>query len=209
MTNLYERETKQTCAAQFPARAPHRAHRPQPPLASEAGFLGVMLLALALCPAARSAQSASLSWDASPDLTVAGYNIYFGGASGVYTNMIAVGNQLSAVISGMDEGGTYYFVLTAFDALGLESIYSNEATYFVPPSVTALNLQIGGAAGGAFVLTGAGRSGHTYEIQATTNFTDWTVIGTQTVGTDGVFAFSDSTAPNFPNRFYRTRDTQP
>ena len=174
-----------------------------------AGFLGAMLLALTLCPSARSAQSASLSWDASPDLTVAGYNVYYGRASGVYTNMVAVGNQLSAVISGLDEGGTYYFVLTAFDALGLESIYSNEASYFVPPSVTAMNLQIGGAAGGAFVLTGAGLSGHTYEIQATTNFTDWTVIGTQAVGPDGVLSFNDSTAPNFPNRFYRTRDTQP
>lgn len=209
MINCYERKTKQTRAAKFPARAPQHDHRPWPRLARVAGFLGVMLLALALCPAARSAQSASLSWDASPDVTVTGYNIYYGGASGVYTNTVSVGNQLSAVISGLDEGGTYYFVLTAFDALGVESIYSNEASYLVPPLVTALKLQIGGAAGGAFMLTGAGRSGHTYEIQATTNFTDWTVIGSQTVGTDGVFAFSDSTAANFPNRFYRTRDTQP
>jgi hypothetical protein len=46
---------------------------------------------------------------------------------------------------------------------------------------------------------------HTYDIQATQDFKTWTVIGTVTVGTNGSAVFTDTNAPSFSRRFYRTR----
>ena len=59
------------------------------------------------------------------------------------------------------------------------------------------------------VLTVTGQIGHTYDIQATQDFTTWTVIGTVTVGAGGSLDFTDTNAASFPKRFYRTHDTQP
>ncbi len=177
-------------------------------LTGMARYLWLLLLALATSPTARGAQSAFLSWDPSPDPSVVGYNIYYGGESGSYTNLVSVGDLQGGVVSGLDEGATYYFVVTAFDDLGQESVFSNEASYNVP-AVQAAQRQISGAAGGTFRLVVTGLSGHTYEIQATTNFSDWTAIGTQTAAADGCFSFVDYSAADYRSRFYRTRDTQP
>ena len=38
----------------------------------------------------------TLAWDASPDVQVVSYNVYYGAASGAYTNVVAVGNVTSA-----------------------------------------------------------------------------------------------------------------
>ena len=75
------------------------------------------------------ASNVSLVWDANSEPDIAGYNIYYGPASGVYTNIIEAGNVTNIIISGVDPGGIYYFVATAFTTNGLESDPSNEVTY--------------------------------------------------------------------------------
>lgn len=76
--------------------------------------------------------SVTLAWDASPDATVTGYRVYYGGASGNYTNSAAVGNVTTATFANLVDGGTYYFAAVAYDSTGTESPFSNEATYTVP-----------------------------------------------------------------------------
>ena len=73
-----------------------------------------------------------LAWNASTDPNVAGYNIYYGGASGVYTNEISAGNATNVTISGLVPGTTYYFAATTYDAVGMESPFSSEVSYLVP-----------------------------------------------------------------------------
>ena len=171
------------------------------------GWLGILLPALFRGSLAHGGQSVGLAWDASPDPNVVGYKVYVGVESGNYTNVTSIGNVPSAVISNLVEGATYYFAVTAMDAFGQESYFSNEASYTVP--ALAVTLQISATAGGAFRLTATGRAGRLYAIQATTNFVGWTTIGTQTAGLDGSFAFTDGDAPNRPARFYRTLETLP
>src|SRR5262249_48873477 len=65
---------------------------------------------------------------------VAGYKVYQGGTSGIYTNSINVGNVTQATVSGMIVGRTYYFAATAYNSLGIESDYSSEIAYTVPAS---------------------------------------------------------------------------
>jgi len=80
------------------------------------------------------AANVNLAWDASPDPTVVGYRVYYGGASGNYTNSFAVGPVTTAGVSNLVVGRTYYFSATAFDSAGVESDFSNEASFTpVPP----------------------------------------------------------------------------
>ena len=76
--------------------------------------------------------SVTLAWNASTDPSVAGYNVYYGGASGTYTNEICAGNATNATISGLVQGTTYYFGATTYAASGTNSPFSSEVSYLVP-----------------------------------------------------------------------------
>jgi fibronectin type 3 domain-containing protein len=77
---------------------------------------------------------AELAWDASPTPTVVGYHAYRSDQNGgPYVRLN------SAVIPGLtyddetvEKGLTYYYVVRALDANGLESVPSNQATAVVP-----------------------------------------------------------------------------
>jgi len=165
-------------------------------------FLGGLLILTALITSVQAAGSVTLAWNRSSDTNVAGYNIYYGGASGAYTNEISVGNATNATISGLVQGTVYYFAATTYAASGMESPFSSEVSYTVPipPGV-----QLGVKPTRQFTLTVTGTIGHTYNIQATQDFKTWTVIGNVTVGVSGSVNFTDTNAASFSRRFYRTR----
>ena len=166
------------------------------------GLGGILFFALLHNPV--QAVSVTLAWDPSPDLSVVGYNVYHGVASRTYTNMVDVGSATSATISGLIEGTTYYFAATAYNLLGMESVFSDELSYTVPVAPARLQLRV--AANGQAVLTVTGRIGHSYDLQVTQAFTNWTVIGTVTLGASGSVEFLDPNAANFPARFYRMQE---
>lgn len=81
--------------------------------------------------------SASLSWlpptentDGSSLGNLAGYKIYYGSASGNYTDVIDINNIgiVDYLIENLASGYTYYFVVTAYDVDGNESGYSAEGS---------------------------------------------------------------------------------
>jgi hypothetical protein len=49
-----------------------------------------------------------------------------------------------------------------------------------------------------------GTPGQDYRFQATTNFADWTELGSSLADTNGIYRWEDTNAPLFPQRFYRT-----
>lgn len=73
----------------------------------------------------------SVSWDESPSEGIAGYNIYSGSVSRVYTNMIDVGTNLFCVLQ-VTPGLTTFYSVTVYSDDGLESDYSNEVNYTAP-----------------------------------------------------------------------------
>jgi Fibronectin type III domain len=76
-----------------------------------------------------SSTTASLSWTPPTTTTgVAGYNVYVGTASGVYGPPINAGNVTSYVVNNLVIGNTYYFVVTGYNASGVESPSSNEVS---------------------------------------------------------------------------------
>lgn len=82
----------------------------------------------------RAAQTITLAWDPDPAPNIAGYRLYSGIVSGVYTQQIDVGNTTTTVVSNLVAGTTYFFAVTAYNTVGLESAPSNQISYSVPSS---------------------------------------------------------------------------
>jgi hypothetical protein len=66
------------------------------------------------------------------------------------------------------------------------------------------NLSNGGFVNKNFKVLGAGSTATIYTIQASTNLVQWTNVGIATGDVSGSFIFTDTNAPNFRYRFYRT-----
>lgn len=112
-----------------------------------------------LCFLARSVIGAdlgvTLAWNPSISTNVAGYKIYYGPASGAYTNAVFVGGFTNVTLSNLAAGNTYYFAATAVDVSQNESPFSNEAVYTVPTNTIS--------AGPTYLIT----------VQTSTNLITW------------------------------------
>lgn len=75
----------------------------------------------------------------------------------------------------------------------------------VRSSATASQLTASEFTGGGLTLSGVGISSAVYTLQASTDFQQWTDIGSVTSDASGNFTFSDTNAVLFQYRFYRTR----
>jgi hypothetical protein len=83
-------------------------------------------------PGSTSISSVTLAWDAPTTYTdgaslsdLAGYKIYYGSSSGNYSQSIDIGNYTDTVVNNLSPG-TWCFVVTAYNASGSESNFSNE-----------------------------------------------------------------------------------
>ena len=76
----------------------------------------------------------TLAWDADPTPDIAGYRLYSGTTSGVYTQISDLGNVTQTLVSNLTTGKTYYFAVTAYTTALTESVPSNEVSY---PEVSA------------------------------------------------------------------------
>lgn len=81
---------------------------------------------------------------------------------------------------------------------------SGNDVVLVRDSLTGSQLSSGGYTNRTFLLLGSGSSSTIYTVQATTNFLQWTNLGTTTGDLGGNFIFTDTNAANFRYRFYRT-----
>jgi len=77
--------------------------------------------------------SAALSWTASTS-TVMGYNTYSSTTlGGPYAKLTPVNNPATSYTDSTVQAGlTYYYVVTAVDSSGMESVYSNQVSATIP-----------------------------------------------------------------------------
>ena len=66
-----------------------------------------------------------MNTDDTPLMDLSGYKVYYGLASGNYTETIDIGNVSVYTVDNLLPG-TWYFAVTAYDTSGNESDYSNK-----------------------------------------------------------------------------------
>lgn len=109
-------------------------------------ILGILIL---LSGVAR-AQDITLSWDPSPSDNVTGYNVYYkagemsfpfdGIGADQGTSPVDVGNTLSTTLTGLSDGVSYFFTVTAYDGSSNQSTYSNiVSTQWIPELTSPAN----------------------------------------------------------------------
>src|SRR5271169_6365870 len=161
----------------------------------------VSLLVGSLSPA-EGGQNIMLAWNAEGG--VAGYRLHYGTASGSYDQTTDVGSSTTATVSSLTPGVTYFFVVTAFNTAGLESLPSNEVSF-----TAALNLPAISAMqqlpNGGFQFTVTDAVGQTDSVYASSDLATWTLL-TAFVNTTGAFVVDDPEAANVERRFYRVTD---
>jgi hypothetical protein len=170
---------------------------------------GVLLLGLFQNPIAAlgvtlpPSYSVTLAWDGSTSAGIAGYRVYYGTTTGIYTNSVTAGNVTTNTVTGLAAGVTYFFAVTSYDTNALESPFSSEISYTAPTGLQTVGINVASNRQVMVILTG--QIGQTYNIQATRDFKTWSVIGTVTIGSSGSVGFIDTNASNYSQRFYRTQ----
>jgi hypothetical protein len=104
------------------------------------GWVVALGLTLAFAAARLEAASVTVEWDRNPERDIAGYTVYWGTQSGVYTASRSVVGVTSLTITSLEKGRTYYFAIQAYNKAGVKSDLSPETSVFVgtnPLSVDA------------------------------------------------------------------------
>jgi hypothetical protein len=81
---------------------------------------------------ANTASQVKLAWDPNTEPNIAGYRVYIGTASGVYSAPVDVGNITNYTATGLQPGTSYFISVTAYDQSAIESGFSNEVTAIMP-----------------------------------------------------------------------------
>jgi hypothetical protein len=105
-------------------------------------FNTIILLPLLILLAAFNASAAdvTLAWNANSESDLDGYILFYGTASGNYTNSVDVGNKTQHTLTGLIEGTTYYFAAKAYDTSNNRSDFSQELVYTPPAPNSAPNM---------------------------------------------------------------------
>jgi fibronectin type 3 domain-containing protein len=85
---------------------------------------------VSLTLSASVAGTATLAWNASTESDLEGYKVYRGTGSGAYGAPLSTlpKTATSYTATGLQNGTTYFFVITAYDNAGNESTFSNEVS---------------------------------------------------------------------------------
>jgi hypothetical protein len=102
------------------------------------GIMQSLVLIVGVAPALAS--QVHLAWDA-PDASTppAGYLLYAWQEPTEGPQSVRVGLQTTYILSGLEDGATYVFAVTAYDAEGNESDYSNMVTVTIPGGPTLVS----------------------------------------------------------------------
>jgi hypothetical protein len=100
----------------------------------------IFTIALILLAIITHAATVQLAWDPSNTGTnspIANYKVYWGVESGKYTNSVSSGTNLTATVTNLSKGNTYFFAATATDTNNLESDFSGEVSASIPTNPSA------------------------------------------------------------------------
>jgi len=163
-----------------------------------------IIATLLLVTSSGVARSVTLAWDPSVDATVNGYRVHYGTTSQTYTKTLDTGSNTVGTVEGLVAGKTYYFVVTAYTAQGVESVPSWEISYTVPaPDPGELRLVRGDDPNAVPRLQCRVTPTQPYAIQASTDLKSWKTVRRTVNLTTNWNEWIDPRAAVMPKRFYR------
>jgi hypothetical protein len=149
------------------ANCPKISHRRRfPALAALAALVMCMIAGIS----ANASQNVSIAWNASTDPSTTGYIVYAGSSTN-YTAQLNVGTNTMVTITGLKEGTTNYFAVSAYNAANVVSSPSTSVSYLVPGKLVMTPVP-----GATPSLNFPTAPGHWYEIDASTDLKNWTNI---------------------------------
>ncbi len=103
----------------------------------------IIMSSLVMLLLSQTLQAVTLKWEKAGDADLAGYFIYYGCESGVYTDTIDVGNTDSYTFTDLEKGRTYYFAVSSYDDWNNESDLSAEVCYTLSTSEETTDVDFG------------------------------------------------------------------
>ena len=161
--------------------------------------LVALVISLSAAMSATASQSVSIAWNVSTDPSTTGYIVYAGSSSTNYTAQLNVGTNTMVTFTGLKEGTTNYFAVSAYNAANIVSSPSTAISYIVPGKLVMTPVP-----GSTPTLKFPTAPGHWYQIDASGDLKTWTNIYQTTSATNNAWtSFTDPRAQSFPKRFYR------
>ena len=133
------------------------------------GLVAMVLIIASAVPGFALAGTVSLAWDPVPDPDVAGYRVYYGTTSGVYSQFLSVAKlPTTADVKNLQDCKTYYLAVKALDSNGNESTgFSNEVAGFAAPVPASLSPSSAKQSAANLVVTVTGTN---FDTQARPDF---------------------------------------
>jgi hypothetical protein len=144
-------------------------------------------------------QTVTVAWNP-PSTGAAGYYVYWGSQSGVYTSVFDAGTNTTINVNGLQEGRTNFFMVVGYNSARLLGTAAPEISYLAPGC-----LRLGGApSSNGAVLSFPVTVGHSYAVEASTNLQTWTTIWQSGTSTSNAWVSClDPQSRAYPERFYR------
>ena len=144
-----------------------------------------------------------LEWASTNDPDVVTYRVYIGSTPRQYYIRVSVPAEVSSFnVPELDDGGLFYFAVTAVNKAGLESEFSEEVSATIPGLVVPQARFLSGL----FVLDGRSRfPNDSVWIESSLDCRSWTVVGKALTGVDGSFVFIKTSFLHEPFGFFRVR----
>jgi len=162
----------------------------------------------------------TIVWSPSPSPGVIGYAVYWGLSDDTCTNRISLRNVTDVTLVGFRRRVTYYLAVSAYDANGEESPWSNRIQYSRTPIVmpmtapitvtNLLQMQRVDLAGSNQVLrlSFTGQAGSNYQLQTTEDFQSWEVLRTTNCVQPQLVVYELPYSPTTPHRFFRLLENE-
>jgi len=171
--------------------------------------VGIVLLVLPcgwaatlLPPPTVNAMPITLAWDSANDPGVSGYALYYGATNQPTFNRVDAGTNLTVTLFDLRADTGYKLFVVAYNAVGLESVPSNELL-LTPPAIS--RLQLARQANGSLRLSGKAAPGTVCTLQFTSTLQPalWQTLTRTTADQVGSIIAFDASVSKVSRRFYR------
>jgi hypothetical protein len=151
---------------------------------------------------AEAQESYALSWNANPELDVVGYRVHVGTSSRQYSRVYPTSAPLVR-ITDLPNGPIYFFAVTALNAAGLESAFSDEISSTAEPFSGSFLTPV--LSSSSLTLSVQTSPGSTVAFESSIDLRNWSVYTNRTANSQGTATLSQPLNSMLPARFFRVR----